>query len=68
MLSGTAGLDQSTILNLSKQKPSTIYFTGRNTNNAEAVIAEIKIIISETQIEFYPCDLSSPQNQHGSMS
>jgi hypothetical protein len=68
MLSGTAGIDKSTILNLPKHNPSAIYFTGRNTKNAEAVIAEVKIIISKTQIELYPCDLPSPQNQHGSMS
>jgi NAD(P)-dependent dehydrogenase (short-subunit alcohol dehydrogenase family) len=58
-ISGTAGLGEETISELSKHHPSHIYFTGRNSSNAEKVIASIKKTIPDAQVSFLKCDMAS---------
>ncbi|KAJ5614185.1 hypothetical protein N7528_007839 [Penicillium herquei] len=56
---GTGGLGAGTALELSKHNPAHIYISGRNTKNAEKIIAEIQKFNKSTKVTFVECDLSS---------
>jgi len=55
--SGTSGIGRESILQLAKHNPKHIYFTGRNTQAADAVITEAKS--SSPNVTFIPCDQTS---------
>jgi NAD(P)-dependent dehydrogenase (short-subunit alcohol dehydrogenase family) len=54
---GTAGVGKEAILELVKNSPKHIYFTGRNYQAAETVIASCKS--ASSNITFIPCDQTS---------
>lgn len=62
---GTAGLGKQTILALAKHSPKQIAFTGRNKQNAELVIAEVKKIAPQVEATYYECDQSSLASVNG---
>ncbi|ROW15365.1 hypothetical protein VPNG_02262 [Cytospora leucostoma] len=53
---GTAGLGARTLEQLAKKKPSHIYFTGRSTKGAEAIISKIEGFVPRTNITFVQLD------------
>ncbi|KAI1637239.1 putative short-chain dehydrogenase [Biscogniauxia mediterranea] len=56
---GTAGLGKASIEALSRHGPAHIYFTGRNTKAAEALIARVKNINSQVALTFLETDFLS---------
>ncbi|MCJ1358680.1 MAG: Ankyrin-3 [Icmadophila ericetorum] len=56
---GTAGLGKQTILHLAKHNPAHIYFSGRNSASASAVVTEVQAAVPSAQITFVSCDLGS---------
>ncbi|KAF8849112.1 NAD(P)-binding protein [Acephala macrosclerotiorum] len=54
---GTAGVGKEAIIQLAKHSPKHIYFTGRNTKAADALIAEVKPFSSN--LTFIPVDQTS---------
>ncbi|KAK7045973.1 short-chain alcohol dehydrogenase [Paramarasmius palmivorus] len=59
---GTAGIGKSSILQLSKHQPAHIYFSGRDSRKAQAVIEEVKSQVPDAPITFIECDLASLQS------
>lgn len=55
---GTAGLGAQTISLLATKRPTHIFFSGRNSKKAEAVIAKVKEASPETKVTFIQCDLT----------
>lgn len=55
---GTAGVGKETVIQLAKHNPKHIYFTGRNAQAAEAIIAETTIT-TPSSVTFIPCDQTS---------
>ncbi|KAI0602352.1 oxidoreductase [Biscogniauxia sp. FL1348] len=56
---GTAGLGKASVEALSRHAPAHIYFTGRNTQAAEALIASVKNIDSQVALKFLKMDFLS---------
>lgn len=56
---GTGGLGRGSVLALVKHNPAHIYFTGRNVQRAQAVIAEAKKAVPDAHLTFLNCDFSS---------
>lgn len=56
---GTAGLGSGSIVELSKHRPSHIYFSGRNKSSAEAVIAKARSAAPDVEVTFIEADISS---------
>lgn len=56
---GTGGLGKGSLLALVKHKPAHIYFTGRNVERAQAVIAEAKKLAPGARLTFLKCDFTS---------
>ena len=56
---GTAGLGKESIVQFAKHQPAHIYFSGRNSKTAAAVISEVQAAQPDTQITFLQCDLAS---------
>jgi NAD(P)-dependent dehydrogenase (short-subunit alcohol dehydrogenase family) len=57
--SGTTGIGKQTILTLAKCGPKQIAFTGRNKQNAETVLADVRKSAPQVKITYYECDQSS---------
>jgi NAD(P)-dependent dehydrogenase (short-subunit alcohol dehydrogenase family) len=55
---GTSGVGTDTVKQLAVHNPSTIFFTGRNTKAANALIESLRLLNREVQVRFVPCDLS----------
>lgn len=58
-LIGTAGLGEASVLHLAKHSPAKIYISGRNTQNANGVIQQVRDAGSKTAVIFVECDLAS---------
>jgi len=56
---GTAGLGQGSITELAKHHPAHIFFSGRNQQNADALVEKVRITSPDVPITFLPCDISS---------
>lgn len=56
---GTGGLGRASLLAIAKQKPTTIYFTGRDVTAASSLQSEIQSISSTTKAIFLRCDQTS---------
>ncbi len=59
MLIGTGGLGKGSVLALAKHDPAHIYFTGRNAQRAQAVIAEANKAVPSARLTFLQCDFAS---------
>jgi NAD(P)-dependent dehydrogenase (short-subunit alcohol dehydrogenase family) len=59
LLIGTGGLGKGSVLALAKHDPDHIYFTGRNVQRAQAVIAEAQKAIPGSRLTFLQCDFAS---------
>ena len=62
MQTGTAGLGKMTILALANHDPKHIFFSGRNSTSAKAVIRATETAVPGAHITFVPCDLASLQS------
>ena len=56
---GTAGIGKQAILEFAKKNPKHIYFTGRNSSRASAVIDEVKRQTPSAELTFIQCDQAS---------
>ncbi|KAJ5495869.1 hypothetical protein N7539_000985 [Penicillium diatomitis] len=56
---GTNGLGAHSAVHLANHNASHIYISGRNAQNAEKIIAQIRDSGSRTEVTFVECDLSS---------
>ncbi|OTA76091.1 hypothetical protein M434DRAFT_402570 [Hypoxylon sp. CO27-5] len=56
---GTAGLGRASVEALAKHEPAHIYFTGRNTQAGESLIAELKKTNPSVGITFLKMDMAS---------
>ncbi|KAI9872075.1 MAG: hypothetical protein M1830_002098 [Pleopsidium flavum] len=56
---GTTGLGSRSVLALAKHRPERIYFSGRYSNRAAALISEIKTTVPNANLTFVECDLAS---------
>jgi len=52
-------LGKQTIFDLATHDPKQIHLTGRNKENAESIISEVKKITPNVEVKFYECDQSS---------
>ena len=59
ILIGTGGLGKGSVLALAKHDPAHVYFTGRNAQRAQAVIAEAKKAVPGARLTFLQCDFAS---------
>lgn len=57
--SGTNGLGAQSAIHLAKHNASHIYISGRNAQNAEKIITQIRDTGSKTNVKFIQCDLAS---------
>jgi NAD(P)-dependent dehydrogenase (short-subunit alcohol dehydrogenase family) len=55
---GTSGVGTELVKQLAVHGPSKIFFTGRNTKAANALIESMKLLNPGVQVRFIPCDLS----------
>ncbi|KAK7049277.1 hypothetical protein VNI00_005878 [Paramarasmius palmivorus] len=65
---GTAGIGKSTVSLLSKHQAEHIYFSGRNSQNAQAIIDEVNSQFPGVRITFIECDLASLQSVNNAAS
>ena len=56
---GTAGLGKESICTLAKHSPEHIYFSGRDSAKAAAVIDEVRATTPNAKLTFIECDLAS---------
>ncbi|KAK9366110.1 hypothetical protein V1509DRAFT_630914 [Lipomyces kononenkoae] len=56
---GTAGLGKESVIALAKHNPEHIYFSGRDSTRAAAVISECRSAASGVSVTFIECDLAS---------
>ena len=56
---GTAGIGASAVLALAKHHPAKIYFTGRNSTRANALITRAHTLVPDANIVFIKTDLAS---------
>ncbi|KAK9371743.1 uncharacterized protein V1513DRAFT_428251 [Lipomyces chichibuensis] len=56
---GTAGLGKESLVALAKHNPEHIYFSGRDSKRAAAVISDCKDAVPNINLTFIECDLAS---------
>ncbi|OMP82049.1 putative oxidoreductase [Diplodia seriata] len=60
---GTGGLGAESVIQLARKHPRAIYFSGRNSKNAEGVIEKVKASTPDAPpLHFVQCDLASLQS------
>ncbi|GAB7343197.1 hypothetical protein MBLNU457_1264t2 [Dothideomycetes sp. NU457] len=64
---GTAGLGANCIRELAKHNPGHIYFTGRSSGRAEALIDEIKKATPDARVDYTQEDMKSLESVAAAM-
>jgi NAD(P)-dependent dehydrogenase (short-subunit alcohol dehydrogenase family) len=59
ILLGTAGLGESSVIELAKHHPAHIYFSGRNAKSAEGVLEKVREGSPDAKVTFVECNLAS---------